>query len=109
MCIGLPLCVTAAWPGGALVAGRRQAETIDTRLVGDVAVGDWLLVFQGAARERLDAARAAEINATLDLLEAAMAGDAHGAGGDAGFSLPSRMDAATLAALTGSDTRGHTA
>lgn len=104
MCIGLPLRVTEAWPGGAVVAGRGRRETVDTRLVGDVRAGDWLLVFQGAARERLDEMRAAEIAATLDLLDAAMAGDAGGAAADAAFVLPSQMDAAALAALTGGGT-----
>lgn len=103
MCIGVPQRVTESWPGGAVVTGRGRTETIDTRLVGDVHAGEWLLVFQGAARERLDEARAAEIAATLDLLEAAMAG--HGATADAAFELPSRMDAAALAALTGGSTR----
>lgn len=101
MCIGLPLRVTEAWPGGAVVAGRGRTETIDTRLVGDVRAGEWLLVFQGAARERLDDERAAEIAATLDLLQAALAGDVQGAAAEAGFVLPSQMDAAALAALTG--------
>ena len=101
MCIGLPLRVTDTWPGGATVAGRGRCETIDTRLVGPVAVGDWLLVFQGAAREHLSPQRAAEITATLDLLEAALAGDGAGAAAEAGFLLPSQMDARSLAALTG--------
>ena len=78
MCIGTPMRVIESWQGGALVAGRGRAERIDTRLVGDTACapGQWLLVFQGAAREPLEATRAAEIDAALDLLEAALAGDA---------------------------------
>lgn len=70
MCIGLPLQVQSARPGRAVVAGRGQRVEIDTALVGDCEPGQWLLVFLGSARERLDAERAAEINATLDLIDA---------------------------------------
>jgi hydrogenase expression/formation protein HypC len=104
MCIGLPLRVVEAWTGQALAAGRGRSETVDTRLVGPCAAGDWLLVFQGAAREKLHAAHAAEINAALDLLEAGLAGDADAAAADPGFALPSAMSAEQLAALA-----GHTA
>jgi hydrogenase expression/formation protein HypC len=93
--------VLEAWSDGAIADGRGRAERVDTRLVGPCAAGDWLLVFQGAARERLDAQRAAEIDAALDLLEAAMAGDLDRAGADPGFVLPSSMSAATVAALAG--------
>ncbi len=102
MCIGQPMSVLEAWNGQAMVAGRGRVETVDTRLVGTVAPGDWLLVFQGAAREKLDAQRAAEIEAALDLLEAGLSGDADGAAADPGFALPSAMSAAQLAALAGS-------
>jgi len=96
------MTVLEAWSGHAMVAGRGRVETIDTRLVGEVASGDWLLVFQGAAREKLDVQRAQEIDAALDLLEAGLSGDADGAAADPGFSLPSAMSAAQLAALAGS-------
>jgi hydrogenase expression/formation protein HypC len=102
MCIGIPLRVIEAWPGAALADGRGLCERVDTRLVGDVAPGQWLLVFQGAARECIDAARAAEVNAALDLLDAALAGDRAGAAADdPGFELPSRWSAEQLAALAG--------
>lgn len=102
MCIGIPMRVIEAWQGGALAAGRGRCERIDTRLVGDeaAATGRWLLVFQGAAREALDDARAAEVDAALDLLDAAMAGDAAQAAADPGFVLPSSLSASQLAALT---------
>ena len=95
------MSVLEAWSGHALVSGRGGVETIDTRLVGEVARGEWLLVFQGAARERLDAQRAQEIAAALALLEAGLAGDVERAAADPGFSLPSAMSAAELAALAG--------
>jgi hydrogenase expression/formation protein HypC len=101
MCIGLPMRTVEAWSGQALVEGRGRVETIDTRLVGECVAGDWLLVFQGAAREKLDAERAAEIDAALDLLEAGLSGDVLGAGADPGFALPSAMSAQQLAELTG--------
>lgn len=102
MCIGIPMQVIEAWPGGARAQGRGRTEQLDTRLVGgQVQAGEWLLEFQGAARERLDPARAEEINATLDLLEAAMAGDAERAATGHAFDLPSSMSPDQLAALTG--------
>jgi hydrogenase expression/formation protein HypC len=103
MCIGIPMRVLESWPGGALATGRGRCERIDTRLVSDAGCGPgaWLLVFQGAAREALDARRAAEVDAALDLLDAALAGDADGAQADPGFALPSSLSAAQLSALAG--------
>lgn len=104
MCIGIPLKVFRIEPGHAWVAGRGEVKRVDTALVGDCAEGDWLLVFLDAARERIDARRAAEVNAVLDLVQGAMNGDAAFADDrvdDPGFALPSRMDPTALAALTG--------
>ncbi|KQP15006.1 HypC/HybG/HupF family hydrogenase formation chaperone [Pseudorhodoferax sp. Leaf267] len=98
MCIGLPMQVLSSTPGHALCSGRGETRTVRTALVGPVAVGDWLLVFLDSAQEQLDAARAREIEATLDLLAQAMAGDASG---DAAFTLPSSMAPAELRALVG--------
>jgi hydrogenase expression/formation protein HypC len=106
MCIGTPMRALEAWNDSALASGRGRVEQVDTRLVGPCAPGDWLLVFQGAARERLDAQRAAEIDAALDLLEAGMAGDVDRAGADPGFALPSAMSAAMVAALAGQPAPG---
>lgn len=106
MCIGLPMQVLRSTDGRAEAAGRGRIEEVDTRLVGAVRAGDWLLVFQGAARERLHPQRAAEIDAALSLLDAAMAGDAEGAAGDPGFALPSALDPEFLASLTGAASPG---
>lgn len=106
MCIGLPMQVLRADEGRADVEGRGRTERIDTRLVGAVHPGDWLLVFQGAARERLHPQRAAEIDRALSLLDAAMAGDAERAAGDPGFALPSALDPDFLASLSGGATHG---
>lgn len=88
-----------------LARGRGRVEHVDLRLVGRCEPGDWVLVYQGAARERLDAERAAEIHAALDLLEQGLAGADDLADADPGFALPSAMSAAQLAALAG----GHVA
>jgi len=80
--------VQAVRPGHALVRRGAQHCEVRTTLLGEVAPGDWLLVFLDDAREQLSAERAAEIEATLALVEAAMAG-APGAPADAGFELPS--------------------
>lgn len=105
MCIGLPMRIVESRPGAAIALGRGRRHEIDCRLVehGGAALdpGQWVLVFNGAARERLDAARAAEIDAALDLLDAALGGDAARANADPGFALPSALDASTLARLTG--------
>lgn len=103
MCIGVPMVVLARVSEAEVDAqdAAGAVQRIDTRLVGAADEGEWLLVFQGAARERLTAARAAEIAAALDLLARAMGGDAAAGAADPGFMLPSAMSAAELAALTG--------
>lgn len=101
MCIGIPMKVAEPMGLTARVSGRNGSELVDLRLVGEVERGQWLLVFQGAARERLDAQRAAEIDAALDLLQAGLAGEHDVARpADPGFALPSAMSAEELAALT---------
>ena len=102
MCMGLPMQVLSVRPGRASVAGRGEQREVDTALIGPVQPGDWLLVFLDAARERLTPERAAEVDATLDLVAQVMAGaPAPLAPQAAAFALPSAMDAAQLAALTG--------
>lgn len=88
-----------------LARGRGRVEHVDLRLVGRCEPGDWVLVYQGAARERLDPQRAAEIHAALDLLEQGLAGADDLADVDPGFALPSAMSPAQLAAMAG----GHVA
>ncbi len=100
MCIGLPLRAIEVLGQQAVAQGRGRRETVDLRLVGAVEPGQWLLVFNGAARECLDGTRAAEINAALDLLEQGLAGQAD-AQADPGFALPSSMSLQDLAALAG--------
>lgn len=99
MCIGIPMQVIEADGRFALCEGRDERRRINTALVGDVAPGDWLLVFLDDARERIDAARAAEVNAALDLVLGAMQGADLAV--DIDFALPSQMNADQLRALTG--------
>lgn len=91
--------VTATEPGHAWCEGRGERRRVNTALVGPVEPGDWLLVFLGDARERIDADRAAEVNAALDLVLGAMQGQ--GADGEAGFTLPSQMTTEQLRRLSG--------
>ena len=88
MCIGWPMQVTAVRPGHATVRRGDERREVRTALVGGVAPGDWLLVFLDDARESLSPERAAEIEATLALVQTALAqGDAFA--GPAAFELPS--------------------
>jgi len=101
MCIGLPMRVLATEPGFATCAGRGgEQRRVRTALVGAVAPGDWLLIFIDSAQEHISAERAAEVNATLDLLQAANSGQALDPFADVGFDLPSRWTTAELQALS---------
>lgn len=101
MCIGIPMQVADLEPGHAICVGRGERRRVNTALVGDLQLGEWLLIFLDNAQERISSTRAAEVNATLDLLAAVRAGE----GGDAaaGFPLPSQLSAADLLVLTGTD------
>lgn len=104
MCIGIPMQVVDVEPGFANCIGRGETRRVSTLLVGDCVAGEWLLVFLNDARERIDAARAAEVNATLDILQLVLDG---GEGdGDPGFVLPSSAGVSTFAHLSGA---GHAA
>lgn len=101
MCIGIPMQVTGLEPGHALCVGRGERRRVRTALVGAPQPGDWLLIFLDSAQECISAERAAEVNATLDLLAAVQAGE--GGGADAAFMLPSQISATDLLALTGAN------
>lgn len=101
MCIGIPMQVQSLRPGFAQVHGRGESKLVNTALIDPPAVGDWLLIFIDGARERLSAERAAEVNATLDLVAASLNGGLVAADSDPGFALPSAMSAEQLAALAG--------
>lgn len=102
MCIGIPMQVDSVDGEGlglALCHSRSGVQQVRTALVGEVQAGDWLLVFIDSAVERIDARRAAEIDATLSLLEHSLHGGADGAA--AAFELPSSMSREAVLALSG--------
>lgn len=75
MCVGVPMRVIASSLGFAECEGRGRRERVNTMLVGDQPAGTWVLAFLGSAREVLEEEQAAHINAALDALEAALAGE----------------------------------
>lgn len=70
MCIGIPALVQRCEDGYAVCRTRDGLARIDLALTGPVSEGTWLLAFQGAARECIDAQRARDIDAALDALAA---------------------------------------
>jgi hydrogenase expression/formation protein HypC len=67
--------VVRAEPGHALCEHHGALHRIDTALVGDVAPGDWLMTFLGAAREKMDEAAALQTLAATDALAALLRGE----------------------------------
>jgi hydrogenase assembly chaperone HypC/HupF len=59
----------------ALCRGRDGLRELDLALVGEQPPGTWVLAFIDAAREVIDAQTAGRIDAALDGLEAALAGE----------------------------------
>jgi len=76
MCVGIPMQVLSSDGLTALCVGRDGERRLDLSLVGELSEGTWVLAFIDAAREVIDAESAAQINAALDGLEAAMNGEA---------------------------------
>jgi hydrogenase expression/formation protein HypC len=74
MCIGVPMQVVESGDSFAWCEGRGGRARIDLQIVGPQPAGAWVLAFQGAARRTLSAAEAAQTDAALDALEAALAG-----------------------------------
>jgi hydrogenase expression/formation protein HypC len=103
MCIGIPMQVRRVEPGHAVCDGRGEQRRVRTALVGEVALGDWLLIFIDSAQQRLSAQRAAEIDAVLDLVQDALAGQAAcpDAAAAPAFELPSRMTVRQMQVLSG--------
>lgn len=71
MCLGIPMQVVEAGEHRARCVGRSGEAVIDLALLGPQPAGTWLLTFLAAAREVIDAERAAAIDAALDALAAA--------------------------------------
>lgn len=76
MCIGIPMQVMEAeGTGGAWCVGRDGRQLLDMRLVGPQPPGTWVLAFVGAAREVMTPEAAAQTDAAIDALAAALRGD----------------------------------
>jgi hydrogenase assembly chaperone HypC/HupF len=76
MCIGIPMQVlSVAEAGGAWCEGRGQRVKLNLALVGEQSPGGWVLAFHGSAIRVLTAEDAAQTNAALDALEAALNGE----------------------------------
>lgn len=75
MCLGIPVQVLECGEHFARCAGRHGEQRIDIRLVGVQPPGTWLLCLLDAAREVIDAERAAAIAAALAALEAVQGGE----------------------------------
>ncbi len=75
MCLGIPAQVIESGEHFARCLTRSGETRVDLSLVGLQAPGTWLLTFLDAAREVIDAERAAAINAALAALTAAHAGE----------------------------------
>lgn len=76
MCIGIPMQVVSTDFGSAICRDSNGGvQTIDTSLVGDVAAGDWVMTFLGAAREKMDEETARQSADAIEALERAMRGE----------------------------------
>lgn len=75
MCIGLPMQVLSIHSGYAICEGMGERRRVDTLLVGEQQVGNWLLVFLDSAREVLSTARAREIEKALQALDLVSKGE----------------------------------
>jgi hydrogenase expression/formation protein HypC len=75
MCIGVPMKVVSCSGGTALAVGRGEEARLDAMLLDDVRPGDWVLAFRGAAVRTMTEVEAAQTDAALDALAAALAGD----------------------------------
>lgn len=67
--------IIALEPGGALCAGRGQQQRVDFALIGEEAVGAWVLVHRGVALRRMSPEDAAQTLAALDALDAVLSGE----------------------------------
>lgn len=75
MCIGIPMQIVSVAENGSSCEGRGQRLVLNLALVGEQDVGTWVLAFQGSAVRVLTPEEAAQTNAALDALTAALAGE----------------------------------
>lgn len=74
MCVGVPMTVIRCDGVTALCERRAEQRRVSTALIGEVAVGDQVLVFVDSAVRRLGPEEARQIDDALDGLAAAMEG-----------------------------------
>ncbi len=74
MCVGLPMKVEGGDELAAVCERRGERATLNMMLVGAQPPGTWVLAFMGTAREVLSAEDAAQIDAALDAVAAALSG-----------------------------------
>lgn len=74
MCLGIPMQVISAEGHAAVCRGRNGLERIDTLMTGPLVAGQWVLTSLGAAREIIDAERAAQVESALTALDAVLSG-----------------------------------
>jgi len=75
MCIGIPMQVLESHAHHAICDDQGLPLEVDTRLVGQPATGQWLLVFLGAAREILEPEQALAIQAAVHAVQNIMSGN----------------------------------
>jgi hydrogenase expression/formation protein HypC len=75
MCIGVPLQVFDTEGSHAWCEADGQRERVDMMLVGDQPAGTWVLAFNGAARQVLSEAEAAQSRAGRRALAAVLRGE----------------------------------
>ncbi|MCX7148017.1 MAG: HypC/HybG/HupF family hydrogenase formation chaperone [Rhodocyclales bacterium] len=80
MCLALPMQVIRMEGTTALCQGQNGVERVDTMLTGALEPGQWILSFLGAAREVIDAERAAQVGDALAVLQSIL--DGHGSAAD---------------------------
>lgn len=74
MCLGVPLQVVQVTGSAAWCEADGQRECLDMMLVGEQAVGTWVLAFQGTARQVLSQVEAAQARAARQALAAVLGG-----------------------------------
>jgi hydrogenase expression/formation protein HypC len=75
MCLGIPMQVIEADEYTALCERRGEQRRLNLLLLGPQPVGTWVLAIMDHAREVLTAEQAAQIDAAVCALEAALRGE----------------------------------
>ncbi len=101
MCLGIPFQITSVEAGFAQGQDNvGHTERLNTALIGDPQVGQWVLGFLGNALEILSPERADEMNEAHAALRKVYEGVSIAAD-DFSFNLPSQMASDQIKTLTG--------